>query len=108
MRISKQSIILLQLLLLVFSLSTTSWLWDQWKVDAPRGTYRWVGMDFASYWVGVREMFHGIDPYRPETTRSIQENVYGRPALEDEDPMFFSYPAWLFLPIAPLALQSSG
>jgi len=104
MRRSKQFLILLQLLLLVVSLSTTSWLWDHWKVDTPNGSFRWVGMDFASYWVGAREMFYGVDPYSPETTLNIQENVYGRPALEGEDPMFFSYPAWLFLPIAPLAL----
>ena len=60
-------------------------------------------MDFASYWVGVREMFYGIDPYSPEATLKIQQVVYGGPAL-GEDPMLFSYPAWLFLPVAPFAL----
>jgi len=104
MRRSKQLIILLQLLLLVVSLFTTSWLWDKWKVDTPHGSYRWVGMDFASYWVGIRESFYGADPYSPETTLKIQEIVYGRSAALGEDPMFFSYPAWLFLLIAPLAL----
>lgn len=104
MRRSKQVVILLQLLLLVISLSTTLWLWDHWEVDTPHGSHRWVGMDFASYWVGVREMYHGADPYSPETTLKIQEIVYGRPALRGEDPMLFSYPAWLFPLIAPLAL----
>ena len=104
MRRSRRLIILLQLLLLVISLSATFWLWDRWKVDTPQGSYRWVGMDFASYWVGVHDMFSGVDPYSPEATLTIQESVYGRPATEGEDPMFFSYPAWLFLIIAPLAL----
>jgi hypothetical protein len=100
---SKQLVILLQLLLFIMSLLTTSWLWDRWMLDGPHGSYRWIGMDFASYWVGVRGMIDGIDPYNPETTLEIQQVLYGGPALA-EDPMLFSYPAWLFLPIVPLAL----
>lgn len=80
------------------------WLWNNWFVDGPHGAYRWVGMDFASYWVGVREMFfNGGDPYSTETTLKIQKIVYGGPAL-GEDPMLFSYPAWLFIVILPFVL----
>lgn len=100
---SKKLAILLQFFLFVVSLFITSWLWDRWILIGPHGPYRWVGMDFASYWVGVREMFIGVDPYNLETTLKIQQVVYGGPAL-GEDPMLFSYPAWLFLSIAPLAL----
>ena len=79
------------------------WLWDRWMLEGPHGPYRWVGMDFAPFWVGVREMFHGANPYGPETTLKIQQVVYGGPAL-GEDPMMFVYPAWLFLIIAPFSL----
>lgn len=92
-----------QLVFLFICFLTVVWLWDRWMLDGPHGPYRWVGMDFTSYWVGVREMFHRIDPYSPEATLKIQQAVYGGAAL-GEDPMLFSYPAWLFLLIAPFAL----
>ena len=100
---SKRILILIQALLLVVSILTASWLFDNWMISGPHGPYRWVGMDFASYWVGVKDMIYGIDPYSPETTLRIQHLIYGGPAL-GEDPMLFSYPAWLFLLVAPFAL----
>jgi hypothetical protein len=96
--------ILFQILLWGMAILTIAWLWDRWMLDGPHGPYRWVGMDFAPFWVGVREMFHGADPYSPETTLKIQNVVYGGPAL-GEDPMMFVYPAWMFALIAPFSMM---
>jgi len=79
------------------------WLWDTWLLDGPHGPYRWVGMDFIPYWIGVREMLKGVNPYTPEVTLKIQETLYGGPAGA-YDPMMFVYPGWLFVLILPLAL----
>ncbi len=96
-------LILIQLFLLATMILTASWLFDTWMVSGPHGQYRWVGMDFASYWVGVKDMLQGTDPYRLRTTLEIQNLVYGGPAM-GEDPMLFSYPAWLFLIFVPFSL----
>jgi hypothetical protein len=95
-------IILFEIVLWVIATATIFWLWDRWMLDGPHGPYRWMGMDFAPFWVGVREMFAGADPYSQATTLKIQQVVYGGPALGG-DPMMFVYPAWMFLLIAPLA-----
>ena len=79
-----------------------SWFWDSWLLDGPHGPYRWVGMDFVPFWVGVQEMLNGLNPYTPEVTLKIQEVVYGGPAGV-YDPMMFVYPAWLFLVILPFS-----
>lgn len=99
----KLSVFSFQFFLWLISFFVVIWLWDNWFLPGPHGLYHWVGMDFASYWVGVREVFQGGDPYSRETTLKIQELVYGGPAL-GEDPMLFSYPAWLFIFIVPFAL----
>jgi hypothetical protein len=78
-------------------------LWDRWYIPGPHGPFRWVGSDFAPYWVGVREMLSGNIPYDQEVTLKIQQLIYGGPAL-GEDPMMFVYPAWLFLLVAPFSL----
>ncbi len=78
------------------------WLWDKWLLEGPHGTYRWIGMDFVPYWVGVREMLSGADPYTPEVTLKIQEALYGGPAGV-YDPMMFVYPAWASFIVLPLA-----
>lgn len=97
-------VILLQSLLWVMALIMIVQLWDKWMLDGPHGQYRWVGMDFAPFWVGVRQMLHGVNPYSPETLLKIQEVVYGGPAL-GADPMMFVYPAWMFILIAPFSLM---
>ncbi len=79
------------------------WFWDIWQLDGPHGPYRWVGMDFVPFWVGVQEMLDGLNPYTPEVTLKIQQEVYGGPA-GDYDPMMFVYPAWLFVVILPFSL----
>jgi hypothetical protein len=104
MKNNKILAVLLQFLVWITALHAIAWLWDRWMLVGPYGPYRWVGMDFAPFWVGVREMFHGINPYGPETTLKIQEMVYGGPAL-GEDPMMFVYPAWMFILIAPFSLM---
>ncbi|MEJ5223489.1 MAG: hypothetical protein WHV44_03465 [Anaerolineales bacterium] len=89
-----------QVIFWLLAILTMYSMWDKWMLDGPHGPYRWMGMDFAPFYVGVQEMFSGADPYSAETTLKIQEVVYGGPA-NGEDPMMFVYPAWLFLIIAP-------
>jgi len=101
----KAFIVLLHFLLWVISLLAIAWLWNRWMLDGPHGAYRWVGMDFAPFWVGVHEMFYGINPYSPETTIKIQEVVYGSQALSGQDPMMFVYPAWVFIVMAPFSIM---
>jgi len=100
---NRSIIILIELFLWVLAVGAISWLWNRWMLNGPHGPYRWIGMDFAPFWVGVREMFHGANPYSPDTTLKIQQVVYGGPALGN-DPMMFVYPAWMFIIIAPLSL----
>lgn len=100
---NKGLLILLEVILWAAALGAITWLWDRWMLDGPHGPYRWVGMDFAPFWVGVREMFHGADPYSAETTLKIQQVVYGGPA-KGNDPMMFVYPAWIFILVAPFSL----
>ena len=101
---NKLSIVLVGFLLWVVALATIAWLWNHWMLNGPYGPYRWVGMDFAPFWVGVREMLHGADPYSQDTLLKIQRVVYGGPALGN-DPMMFVYPAWMFIVIAPFSLM---
>lgn len=100
----KSLVLLSYFILWILSLFTIAWLWNRWMLDGPHGPYRWIGMDFAPFWTGVREMFHGANPYSAETTLKIQDTVYGGPAM-GEDPMMFVYPAWLFILIAPFSLM---
>jgi hypothetical protein len=101
---AKKIVIFLQLALWVISVASIAWLWDRWMLDGPHGPYRWVGMDFAPFWVGVRDMLHGINPYSQETNLKTQIIVYGGPAA-GQDPMMFVYPAWMFILIAPFSLM---
>ncbi len=100
---NKILIISVQFLLWGMALLAMALLWDRWMLDGPHGPYRWVGMDIAPFWVGVREMFRGVNPYSPETLLKIQDVVYGGPAL-GEDPMMFVFPAWMFILVAPFSL----
>jgi hypothetical protein len=95
--------VLVEFGLWVILLATIVWLWDLWLLNGPHGPYRWMGIDFAPFWVGVREMFHGANPYDIATTLKIQQVVYGGPAMSN-DPMMFVYPAWMFILIAPFSL----
>jgi hypothetical protein len=59
--------------------------------------------DFFSRWKGAEVFWReGLDPYSEETTLAIQEGIYGRPALPDEDPGPFAYPLYTVFLVAPL------
>ena len=63
--------------------------------------------DFVSRWVGTRKfLMEGDSPYSENTTREIQELVYGRPANSDEDQALFVYPLFSVYLFAPFALIS--
>ncbi len=95
--------IIFEVIIWLACLGLIYWLWDQWFLSGPHGPFRWIGMDLIPFWLPVREMLNGANPYSPEITLQIQQLVYGGPAL-DQDPMMFVYPAWMFLPLLPLAL----
>jgi hypothetical protein len=61
------------------------------------------GNDFYPRWRGTKALFiEGRDPYSKEVTLEIQQGMYGRPALEDEDQVAFAYPIYVSLMILPL------
>jgi hypothetical protein len=91
------------MLVWIVSVGGIAFLWNKWFIPGPYGPYRWIGMDFVPYWVGVQQMIHGFNPYSLETTLKIQQAVYGGPAI-NTDPMMFVYPAYIFILVAPLAL----
>jgi hypothetical protein len=93
-------LILIEALVWIVSICAIAFLWNKWLIPGPYGPYRWIGMDFVPYWVGVRQMLHGISPYSLETTQAIQLAVYGGPAI-NIDPMMFVYPAYMFILVAP-------
>ncbi len=61
--------------------------------------------DFYSRWSGARSFWvDGLDPYGDEASLAIQVGIYGRPAVEGEDPGYFAYPFYTVFLIAPLAV----
>lgn len=49
--------------------------------------------DFLSRWEGARAFFEeGLSPYSEQASLNIQNRIYGRPVIENEDPGFFVYP----------------
>jgi hypothetical protein len=68
-------------------------------------TSRYPGAnDFFSRWKGARVFWiEGLDPYSDEATLAIQEGIYGRAALPEEDPGPFAYPFYTVFVLAPLA-----
>jgi Glycosyltransferase family 87 len=63
------------------------------------------GNDFLSRWVGTRMfLLRGWSPYGEQTSSEIQKMAYGRAARVDEDQMFFVYPLYSVLVVAPVAL----
>jgi hypothetical protein len=62
------------------------------------------GNDFYPRWRGTKALFtEGKDPYSKEVTLQIQQEMYGRPALEDEDQVAFAYPIYVSLMVLPLS-----
>lgn len=61
--------------------------------------------DFFSRWAGAHLYFtRGWDPYGPDTSLWIQQVIYGRPALPDQDPSLFAYPFYTVFVVSPYAL----
>jgi hypothetical protein len=96
-------LIFIEVLVWIVSIGGIAFLWNKWLIPGPYGPYRWIGMDFVPYWVGVRQMIHGMNPYDTATTLKIQQAVYGGPAI-NVDPMMFVYPAYMFILVAPFGL----
>ena len=68
-------------------------------------TSRYPGAnDFFSRWKGAQVFWmEGLDPYSDEATLAIQEGIYGRVALPEEDPGPFAYPFYTVFVLGPLA-----
>ena len=59
--------------------------------------------DFMSRWEGARSYWvEGLNPYGAEASLNIQERIYGRAALDTEDPGYFAYPFYTVFLVAPL------
>ncbi|MGJ3240820.1 MAG: glycosyltransferase family 87 protein [Anaerolineae bacterium] len=59
--------------------------------------------DFLSRWEGARSFWvDGLNPYGEQASLNIQTEMYGRPALPDEDQVLFAYPMYTAILIAPL------
>lgn len=67
--------------------------------------------DFYPRWKGTTLFWReGVDPYSDRATAAIQEDMYGRPALPEEDQVLFVYPfyvTFLLLPLVWLPLDYS-
>ncbi|PJF20949.1 MAG: hypothetical protein CUN56_13565, partial [Phototrophicales bacterium] len=58
--------------------------------------------DFMSRWEGARSFFQdGVSPYSDQATANIQNRIYGRSAMGDEDPGLFVYPFYTVFIVAP-------
>lgn len=63
--------------------------------------------DFLSRWEGARSFWReGLNPYDSEASLNIQQRIYGRPAVEDEDPGYFAYPFYVVFLLVPLVYTS--
>jgi hypothetical protein len=67
--------------------------------------------DFYPRWKGTMLFWReGVDPYSDRATAAIQQDMYGRPALPEEDQVLFVYPfyiTFLLLPLVWLPLSYS-
>jgi hypothetical protein len=66
------------------------------------------GNDFIPRWVGLRLFLtQGLSPYGDETSHTIQQIIFGRPAEAGEDHSLFVYPLYTLVLMWPYALVSS-
>ena len=64
--------------------------------------------DFFPRWVGGCALLReGLNPYSEAATLRIQQGMYGRPALPDEDQAAFAYPLYSLLFFFPLCTVSN-
>lgn len=70
-------------------------------------TSRVPGMnDFLSRWEGARSFFvDGLSPYSDEASLNIQQRIYGRPVIDNEDPGFFVYPFYTAFVMWPIVFM---
>jgi hypothetical protein len=75
---------------------------------SPAGSHgRGNGSDLYPRWLGARELFlHGKDPYSPEVTAQIQNDVWGHVLdpnnpSDPKDQQRFAYPLYVVLLLAP-------
>jgi hypothetical protein len=62
-------------------------------------------LDYYPFWAGGREVvLQQQNPYDPAVMQSIQEAIYGRPALPDENQHGYAYPAYAPFVVLPLLL----
>lgn len=62
--------------------------------------------DFLSRWEGTRSFWvEGLNPYGEEASLNIQNTMYGRPAMPDEDQVLFAYPMYTAILLAPLVVM---
>ncbi len=63
--------------------------------------------DFMSRWEGARSFWvDGLNPYGEEASFNIQDRIFGRPAIEGEDPGYFAYPFYTVLLLLPVVFTS--
>jgi hypothetical protein len=63
--------------------------------------------DFMSRWEGARSYWvDGLNPYGDEASLNIQERIYGRAVVDDEDPGFFAYPFYTAFLVLPLVFTT--
>jgi hypothetical protein len=62
-------------------------------------------LDYYPFWAGGREVIlHQQNPYDPAVMQSIQQAIYGRPALPDENQHGYAYPAYAPFVVLPFIL----
>lgn len=63
--------------------------------------------DFMSRWEGARSFWiDGLNPYGEQASLNIQQRIYGRPALANEDPGYFAYPFYTAFLVWPLVYMN--
>jgi Glycosyltransferase family 87 len=92
------SILLVAVYVLVFTVQT--WMTRTYFTLPQPG-----GNDFYPRWAGgCLWLRQGADPYAASTTRAIQEGIYRRPALPEEDQAAYAYPIYAVVFTWPLCL----
>ncbi len=63
--------------------------------------------DFYPRWRGAQLFWQeGVDPYSEAATLAIQEGIYGRPAIPEEDQVLFVYPFYTVFFLLPISWLS--
>lgn len=87
------------ILLIILALIGLTWANYRYSTQNPGGS------DFLPRWVGTRLfIFEGQNPYGDETSREIQEMMFGRVGHPDDDEILFFYPFHSIYVFAPYAL----